>query len=254
MAIVTERTIKVVPPVGISKLSELLIDADKDWAGRNITNFGAGGVDLYSLLTAHASRHAAGGADPVFPVGRSNISDFFNSPFWGNIPDKPSTFPPSDHTHTGAGGDCSKVKGIDPTILQAGSGTLDATGAATITFPVPFPAGVTPKVFVSSQDANNSGVVLDITAKSNTGFTVKARKVTAMTHDHVVVPNQVTQSPQPVTLGVSPAKVVNWTGAGSAWLTINTGGSGYVQINTSDTSLNAPAAPSIAFDWLAVNL
>ena len=30
---------------------------------------------------------------------RSKITDFFNSPFWDNIPDKPSTFPPDPHTH-----------------------------------------------------------------------------------------------------------------------------------------------------------
>ena len=30
---------------------------------------------------------------------RSEISDFFSSPFWDLIPDKPSTFPPASHTH-----------------------------------------------------------------------------------------------------------------------------------------------------------
>jgi len=30
---------------------------------------------------------------------RAEISDFFSSPFWGNIPDKPAEFPPSPHTH-----------------------------------------------------------------------------------------------------------------------------------------------------------
>jgi hypothetical protein len=30
---------------------------------------------------------------------RSDITDFWSSPFWTNIPDKPSTFPPSAHTH-----------------------------------------------------------------------------------------------------------------------------------------------------------
>jgi len=44
-------------------------------------------------------------ANALVPVSRipsltrSKISDFFSSPFWGNIPDKPSTFPPSAHTH-----------------------------------------------------------------------------------------------------------------------------------------------------------
>ncbi|MBA7465159.1 hypothetical protein ES707_00321 [subsurface metagenome] len=30
---------------------------------------------------------------------RTEISDFWDAAFWGNIPDKPSTFPPSAHTH-----------------------------------------------------------------------------------------------------------------------------------------------------------
>lgn len=30
---------------------------------------------------------------------RSKITDFFSSPFWDNIPDKPSAYPPSSHNH-----------------------------------------------------------------------------------------------------------------------------------------------------------
>jgi hypothetical protein len=50
-------------------------------------------------------------ADPVYDalvagdipsITRSKISDFWASPFWTNIPDKPSTFPPSSHTHARA--------------------------------------------------------------------------------------------------------------------------------------------------------
>jgi hypothetical protein len=33
-------------------------------------------------------------------ASRSIISDFWSSPFWNNIPDKPSTFPPSTHDRT----------------------------------------------------------------------------------------------------------------------------------------------------------
>ena len=33
---------------------------------------------------------------------RADISDLWDTPFWGNIPDKPSTFPPSSHTHPGS--------------------------------------------------------------------------------------------------------------------------------------------------------
>jgi len=61
----------------------------------------------------------------VFPPAahthsRGKITDFFSSPFWDNIPDKPSTFPPSSHTHSpsdispqgsGSGLDADKVDG-----------------------------------------------------------------------------------------------------------------------------------------------
>ena len=49
----------------VTKLSQLEIDVNKDWAKKNITNFGSGGINLYNMVTAHASRHASGGADPV---------------------------------------------------------------------------------------------------------------------------------------------------------------------------------------------
>jgi len=70
-------------------------------------------------LDAHASRHNIGGADEIPDLStlrsdfdthagnpsahhtkttsRSEITDFWNAPFWGNIPDKPSTFPPENH-------------------------------------------------------------------------------------------------------------------------------------------------------------
>ena len=36
----------------------------------------------------------------VGEISRDSIIDFWNMPFWDNIPDKPSTFPPDYHTHT----------------------------------------------------------------------------------------------------------------------------------------------------------
>jgi len=54
---------KAVP--GVTKLSELEIDVDKDWATKNITNFGTTGIDLHGMVTSHASRHAYGGADEL---------------------------------------------------------------------------------------------------------------------------------------------------------------------------------------------
>jgi hypothetical protein len=65
VVIVTERTIRRVPPLGITKLSELEIDVDRDWGKKNIVNFGPGGIDLHSTVTSHASRHTATGPDPI---------------------------------------------------------------------------------------------------------------------------------------------------------------------------------------------
>jgi len=56
---------KALARAGIRKLSELEIDVDKDWATKNITNFGPTGIDLHGAVTSHASRHASGGADPL---------------------------------------------------------------------------------------------------------------------------------------------------------------------------------------------
>jgi hypothetical protein len=38
-------------------------------------------------------------ATKIANLTRSKITDFFASPFWSNIPDKPSTFPPEPHNH-----------------------------------------------------------------------------------------------------------------------------------------------------------
>jgi len=108
------------------RLSDLVVDVDKDWAKKNIVNFGPNGIDLHGMVTSHANRHVKGGADEVLnlanindavgfsleahasrhavggadeipdnALNRAKISDFFNSPFWDNIPDKPNTFPTS---------------------------------------------------------------------------------------------------------------------------------------------------------------
>jgi len=77
----------VYPPqgaaVGITKLSELIIDADKDWATKNITNFGPAGIDLYGMVTSHASRHATGGADEL--PANSITTDMLNFATWEKI-------------------------------------------------------------------------------------------------------------------------------------------------------------------------
>jgi len=60
-----------------------------------------------------------------------------------------------------------------------GTGQTDASGNATITFPIAFPSP--PLVFVHAVDANARGIVIDVVSVSTTGFTVKARKVTGIT-------------------------------------------------------------------------
>jgi hypothetical protein len=53
-------------------------------------------------LSADAGLITSGilGVDRIPTLSRSKISDFFAAAFWANIPDKPSTYPPSSHTHS----------------------------------------------------------------------------------------------------------------------------------------------------------
>jgi hypothetical protein len=112
---------------GITKLSELTIDVDKDWVGKVIKNLGepVDPGDALRLPWNHASRHQIGGGDPISGLSRSQISDFFTSPFWDQIPDKPSTFPPSAHasTHQTGGGD--PLTSLDAGVITSGTLGLD---------------------------------------------------------------------------------------------------------------------------------
>jgi len=60
---------------GITKLSELTIDVDKDWLGYVIKNLGApvASGDALRLPWDHASRHEAGGADALTKAGLDGI-------------------------------------------------------------------------------------------------------------------------------------------------------------------------------------
>jgi hypothetical protein len=44
---------------------------------------------------------------------RSDVTDFWSSPFWNNIPDKPSTFPPSAHASSHEYGGSDLVRNLD---------------------------------------------------------------------------------------------------------------------------------------------
>jgi len=67
---------------------DLLDGSHKDWI-RDWNNL----LNKPSSFTpsTHASTHASGGSDAV-SLARSQITDFFATPFWDNIPDKPSGF------------------------------------------------------------------------------------------------------------------------------------------------------------------
>jgi hypothetical protein len=68
---------------------------------------------------------------------RSKITDFFNTPFWNNIPDKPSTFPPSLHAsdHSSTGSDPitpSDIGAIDSSEKGAANGVCELDASALI--------------------------------------------------------------------------------------------------------------------------
>jgi hypothetical protein len=323
---------------GVLALSNLVIDVDKNWAGKKITNVGGvagtkwlmkdhptmanrailrttddtGDADLQAgnmytrglwnypgwnlvLYVDDATREviitsfdgttwyvvlrSTGG---YMILDRIRIQSYYgeNPPlgtgsFWFRLDEGRLKFSPDGSTvktlahtddpvkpHVHDGTDAPKVKGIDPSIMQAGRGTLDSTGVANVTFPTPFPSGVTPKVFVSSRDAANSGVVLDVTSVSNTGFTVKGRKVTGVTsgtagaHVHKLDYGWGTTSDAPLTNrfffyasdGTSPGIPID--------VRAPSGGGDIYSNKTGDHThtVSAPAVGGISFDWLAVNL
>jgi len=60
---------------------------------------GAGNIQIKNVVY-DANKDGIIDADKIASLTRDKITDFFSSPFWDNIPDKPSEFPPEPHTHT----------------------------------------------------------------------------------------------------------------------------------------------------------
>jgi len=91
---------KIITPT--PRWSEIIIDANKDMNGKSLTNINE---IIANKLNAFNAKYDSD-LDGVFEVSaipsltRDKITDLFNSPFWGLIPDRPSLFPPSPHTHT----------------------------------------------------------------------------------------------------------------------------------------------------------
>jgi hypothetical protein len=83
-----------------AKLAAALWDALEKIANKGVAN---GYVELDSSALVPTSR--------IPNLTRSKITDFFNSPFWNNIPDKPSSFTPSAHASSHAPGGSDDISG-----------------------------------------------------------------------------------------------------------------------------------------------
>jgi hypothetical protein len=64
--------------------------------------------------------------DRLPDIPRSRIPDFFSSPFWTNIPDKPSTFPPSAHASSHEYGGSDPVRNLDYLAIR-GTTVIDSS-------------------------------------------------------------------------------------------------------------------------------
>jgi len=83
-----------------SQIASGLLSVDRI-PGLDASKIVSGVLDVARIPDLDASKITSG----VFDVARipdllrSKITDFFSAPFWDNIPDKPSVFPPESHTH-----------------------------------------------------------------------------------------------------------------------------------------------------------
>lgn len=103
-----------IPSLDASKIATGIFGIPR--GGTGLSTIAAGGI-LYASALDTLSRMAPTAANQVLrstganalqiaslvaadipSLLRSKITDFWGSPFWGNIPDKPSTFPPSSHS------------------------------------------------------------------------------------------------------------------------------------------------------------
>jgi len=90
----------------------------------------------------------------VNALSRAVVSDLWNAPFWANIPDKPSAFPPSAHTHAE-----SDVTGLINDLnarLPLSGGTL--TGPLVLAADPTAPLGAATKEYVDRHGAGASFV------------------------------------------------------------------------------------------------
>lgn len=76
---------------------------------------------------------------------RSDITDFWDSPFWNNIPDKPSAYPPEAHASSHAKGGSDELKNL----------TYEQLASDTIVFTTYFPV---PDSHVSGLPCDSTGV------------------------------------------------------------------------------------------------
>ncbi|MBW2674109.1 MAG: hypothetical protein JRD89_11960 [Deltaproteobacteria bacterium] len=80
--------------IEVLRLTGCTDDPVADMNGHRITNL----ADPVNPQDAVTKSYADGIV--VGEISRDSIIDFWNTPFWDNIPDKPSTFPPDWHTHS----------------------------------------------------------------------------------------------------------------------------------------------------------